>query len=312
MEVLKHITINRIEANKPTIIFVTGDSGEGKSYTALKLAQAILRAKGLDLKDYIDDLVIYTPLEYTEKLNKILFDKNYKDVKVLILDEARDIIKAKKWQSYINQAISDINAQSRGVKPIVTIIVSQFIGDIDKDVRRTITYYGAAHRPMKMATRFKLFRVWKDDWDIEAPKLRKRPLKGVIRRSDGRTVKLKNTFKVLIPEHEVKMRYERSQREAKTKVIKQRMELLLKELQKEFKDEFSKVDSMVDWYVQHPDNLKLIIETKRRKVRLRKEVQQMHDLTSTEAKEFEKRLKEKLVERGLLGMETKSETQTNT
>jgi len=297
-KILANIFLNRLRAKKPTVCVLVGDSGEGKSYTGLKIAEIVCEEQGIEFLPYLDNIVISTPLEYATKINNLLFNKELKKINIVMLDEAREIIKAKLWYDFITQAIADINAMSRGVKPLIVLIITQYLGDITKDVRRTMTYYGVCNRPLFKSTQFRLYRVWKDDTDIENPKLRKRRLCGYVVKGTFR-YKIKPTFTVHLPDKEIVKRYEELQFNAKAKIIRRKLELMLSKLQAEMKGLFDKVEAMVNWYVEHPESLNLILERKRGKVRIKKEVQKMHDLSTTELKEFEKLLLEKLAERGL-------------
>jgi len=295
--ILQRIVLNRLKNNKPTVILLVADSGEGKSYTALSWIDAILEAQGVDFAKHVNDVVVYTPLEYVKKVDRILHDKELKKVNVLLIDEARQLVKASTWHTFINQAIADVNAMSRGVKPIVFFIVTQFIKDVDPATRRTLTFYGKCSRPRRKVTLW-LYKIWKDDRDIERPELKKRRIYGVVRRGRHKRV-VKPVFTFSLPRPEIVEQYEKMQKEAKSKLIRRKLELMLKTLEKDFKGLYDKVDAMVNWYVERPDSLQTITVRSRGKIRINKDVQAMHDLTKTEAAEFEKRLMEKLKARGL-------------
>lgn len=297
-EIIKSITINRLKAKKPSIIFITGDSGEGKSYTGIEVLEIVNEATGVDTLKYLNDQIIYTPLEYTRKLDKILFDKKLKKVKVILIDEARELVKAKLWHSFINQAIADCNAMSRRIKPLVLIIVSQFVSDIDSDVRRTIMFYGKCARPLKGRTNFTLHRIWKDDRDIERPRLRKRGLKGYIIK-DGVYSVFKPKFTIKLPPKEVINKYEEQNFEAKSKIIRKKLENLMKMLDKEIGHEFDKVKELVDFYIKKPEMLKMIIERKHNKIKVKSKFRAMHDLTPIEVSEFQKLLIQELAKKGM-------------
>lgn len=298
-EIIRHLTVNRLRAKKPTVIFLGGDSGEGKSYTALKIADIVNEYYDVDTAEVLDNFVVYTPLEYTKKLDYLLFNKEAKNIRVLMIDEAREMIKAHLWYSFINQAIADANAMSRRIKPLVVIVVSQFIKDIDPSVRRTLTFYGKCVRPLSGSTIFTLYRIWKDDMDIEHPKMRIRKIRGYIIKNGRYFQFTPDRFRVKLPRKEIIERYEKMNFESKAKIIRQKLELLMKNLEKELGHQFDKVDQLVTYYVEHPELMHLIVERKRNKIKVKKEFKQMHDLTGMEVKEFEKRLLEKLAEKGL-------------
>jgi ABC-type oligopeptide transport system ATPase subunit len=304
--IIESITINRLKAKKPSIIFITGDSGEGKSYTGINILDIVNKATGVNTINNINDQVIYTPLEYTTKLDSVLFDKNKKKIKVIMIDEARELVKARLWHSFINRAIADCNAMSRRIKPLVLIIVSQFISDIDSDVRKTIMFYGKCARPMKGKTYFTLHRIWKDDRDIEKPKLRKRSLNGYIIKNGVYSI-FRPKFRIKMPVKDIVDKYETQNFQAKSKIIRKKLENLMKLLDKEIGHEFDKVKTLVDFYIQKPEMLKMIIERKHNKIKMKKRFKEMHDLTPIEVSEFHTLLLQKLAEKGLA--ETKEEVE---
>ena len=302
-EIIKHLTVNRLKAKKPTIFGITGDSGEGKSYTTLALADIVNQEFGVDTAEVLEDFVVYTPLEYTRKVDRLLFDKDLRKVHTIMIDEGRELIKSKLWFDFIRQAISDVNAMHRRIKPLVVFVVSQDVVDILKDVRRTLTFYGKCVRPLYKNTRFTLYRLWKDERDLENPKLRKRKVTGFIIKN-GRKIKFTPSHSTIkLPRKEIIEKYEELSFEKKAKIIRQKIETLLKQVEKEIGQQFDKVEQLVNYYTEHPELLNIILERKRNRIKVRKEFKQMHDLTATEVKEFEKRLLEKLAEKGFAKME---------
>lgn len=301
-KIIENITCNRLKAKKPSILFLTGDSGEGKSYTGLKIVDIVNKHYGVDTAKYLNNIVVYTPLEYTRKLDAILHDKEYKDIRVILIDEAREVIRAQLWHSFINQAIADCNAMSRRIKPLVMIIVSQFIKDIDSSVRRTLIYYGKCARPLTGSTRFDVYRIWKDDSDIERPRLRKRKLRGYVV-NNGAYSTLIPSFEVRVPPKSIIKTYETQNFESKSKILRKKLEDLMKVLDKELGHEFDKVNTLVDQYIKRPDMLRMIVQRKRNKISLKKEFRDMHDLTNIEVHEFEKILLQRLAEEGIAKVE---------
>lgn len=296
--ILRNITLNRVKNNKPTVILVTGDSGEAKSYIVLAMLEELFKQQGLNLADYLEAIEIFTPYEYGIKFKKLLYDKALKDIHFVVLDEAREVVDAKKWYDFVNQAIAHINATCRTIKPMVIIVVTQFVKDIDSSVRRTLTFYGKCQRPLKRSPFLYLYRVWKDDLDLENPKLRKRRLVGYIVKGNRR-IKIKPYFRFRMPSREIVQIYEKLNYEAKTKIVNRKMDILLQRLQADIKGMDKQIDAMALFYAENPETLDLIVERKRGKVTVKKEVQKMHGLTPSEAKAFEKALLNKLAEKGV-------------
>lgn len=286
------LTLGRAKSNKPTVLLLAADSGEGKSYTALQLTTILLEQRGLKLEDYLNDVFVFLPKEYPEKIDALLHSKRLKKINVLVIDEAREVVKANLWHTFINQAISDVNAMSRGIKPIILIVNTQFIKDIDKKIRNTLTYYGVCHRPKDHPVQMVLHRIWKDDRDIENPRLKKRLIFGSYKTLDGENHVLFPRFIFKKPKPNICELYEKMQFDAKSKLIRRKLDSMLKLMEAEFKDKFEKVDAMVEFYSENVDALKLIADYKRKKIVLKKQFLEMHDLTREEKNYFQEKLNE--------------------
>jgi hypothetical protein len=297
-DILEQLTLRRIKGKKPTIILLTGGSGEAKSYTGLSIADELLRRQGVDFLSYLKDIEIFTPFEYGTKIKAMLYEERLKKVNVLILDEAREVVDSKKWFDFINQAVAHINAVFRRIKPLVIIIITHSIMDIDSSIRRSITYYGTCTRPIDKPSSMKLFKVWIDDYDLEKPKLRKRRIVGYIVKN-GRYIRVKPTFRFHIPRKEIVDLYEDLNYESKGKIINRKIEMLLKSLDSEMKTANDKLEAMAVFYVEHPEMQKFVVEQRKGKLRVNKNFRKMHDLTEAESKEFEKILLNKFAEKGI-------------
>jgi len=167
-KIVEHLTYRKLQAKKPVVWFIGGSSGEGKSYTAIKIMDIVNNLFGIDTVEYLNEQLIYVPIEYATKMNNILFSKDMKKVRAIMIDEGRELLPAKLWYNFVNQAIADINAMSRGVKSLLLIIISQYFKDIDTSVRRTITYYSKCYRPLSGSkVSFTPYTIWEDDRDID-------------------------------------------------------------------------------------------------------------------------------------------------
>lgn len=302
-KILYSIIVKPLKAKKPRVIFISGNSGEGKSYGALKLQEALCETMGLSLIDYVNDINVYKPQEYSIKLDRLLFNKNLKKVNIFCIHEARELVKAKLWYSFLNQVVSDVNAMSRSVKRICTIIISQFIRDISTDVRYTIDYYIKASRPIHRRTRFYIYAMWKDDRDLEKPKLKKRKLTGYKVYPNGKYRRFSPQYiELSLPSKEIIESFEKNDTEAKASIIRKKLEKLTKEMENDLAESTDKIQSMVDFYSENQESLSNIGRMRNRKFTISQKFKDMHDLTHTEAKEFEKRLSNKLKD---IGMEEK-------
>lgn len=302
--ILYSIFIKRIKNKKPVRIFIGGGSGEGKSFASLRLQELLMEIQGIDLKKYVNDINVYVPLEYPEKLDKLLNESRLKKINIVCIHEARDVIKAKLWYSFVNTAVSDINAMSRSVKRLITIIISQFIRDISSDMRYTLDFYVKASRPSGKKTRLYISVMWKDDRDLEKPKLRKRKLSGYIVNPDGKYKRFIPTYLVMNkPDKEIVAEFEKQDYESKKKILNKKINELMNEMRKETGIGSNKVESMVDYYSENTKNLSKIGRRNKNGWSLKPEFRKMHDLSKDEAKDFATKLNEKLKEKGIVGDE---------
>lgn len=301
-KIMEHVILYRLKYKKPAVIYVSGDSGEGKSYTALYLQSLLLSIQGLDIREQLENVNVFYPIEYPKKLDNLLHSKELKKVNIICLHEAREIVKARLWHSFLNQSISDINAMSRSVKRLVTIVISQFIRDIDTSVRYTLNFYCKVRRPMSQSgkARLQIYVLWKDDRDLEKPKLRKRRLSGYIQYPSGiRRRFTPKFFEVSRVDKDIAARFEELDKKSKSDIIKRKVSALIQEMEKDIDTKDTKVNVMIDWYMDHIDNLKYIGVMKYRKFKVNEDIDKMHGLTKYERDLFQKKLNERLKEKGI-------------
>ena len=305
--ICKQLFVNRILAHKPVVILCTGDSGEGKSYTGIKILEIVNNYFGVNTLDHLEDCIVYTPLEYSRKISAMLHDPKLKDCHCMLLDEARELVSSHLWYSFVNQAIADVNALHRTVKPLVFVVVVQFIKDIDPATRRTIQYYLNCIRPLngKHVTVF-ISRLWKDERDLDNPRIKRRGLRGYFytgRLTNEETGDLEKGRKmtkfyptylqVTLPQKEVYKVYEKINYERKSEILKRKLDTLLVNIEKEMGVKSTKVESVVNYFMEHPELLDLI-ETRRRGTKgtvvMKPEFKNMFDLSPTDVKDFQKSL----------------------
>jgi hypothetical protein len=309
--IIQSLFYGRLKQKKPATIFLGGDSGEGKSYAVLKVQEALLKADGLVLSDWVDKINVYTPLEYPTKLREILWNKDLKPIHVIAVHEAREIVKAKLWQSFITQAISDVNAMSRSVKRLVTIIVSQFIRDITNDMRYTLNFYIIADRPRGEHTRLYVHVLYKDDRDLEKPKLRKRKIFGYIRKGSKLIPYSPRYIIVGLPDKSVRDAFDKADRDAKEDIIKRKLERVIKEIELDMGVGESKILEMVKHYAEHPENLYLIGKQTRGKFKVNESFKSMHNITPNEVKQFQELLSKAIVNHNLTKFKDELEVDSN-
>jgi len=297
--ILYSLFIRKLKGKKPVVTFISGDSGEGKSWAALRLMYILLKLQNIDMVKVNNIVNVHTPLQYPEKLQILLNPKKFlkhqpelipliKDTNVLCVHEARNLIKSKKWQDFTAQAVADVNAMSRSIKRIAFIIVSQFIRDITTDVRYTLNYYCKCSRPIGGKTKMYMGILWKDDRDLETPKLKRRKVQGYLVSPSGNYKKfIPDYFEMEKPPKEITDEFEKDDFDAKGKIIHQLMEKMISKMQTEFNVGSRKIEAMVEWYSKNDDMLrKIATTTSRGKWKVKPTVSQMHDLTPTEFKDF--------------------------
>lgn len=303
--IIYSIIVRRIKGKKPAVLFLSGGSGEGKSLSALTLQIMILDLLSIPLEDYIKqyiyDINVNTPLEYPQKLKALLYDKRLKKIPLICMHEAREVVKAKNWFSFLNQAIADVNAMSRSIKRLCFIVISQFIRDISADIRYTLNFYVKVSRPIGKRARLHFEIMYKDDRDPDKPKIRKRKLRGYIVDKEGNyRIFTPDYIEIPKPPKEVIQIFEKMDYEAKTKIIHEKTERLIKEMAQEIEIPTKKIDSMVNHYIEHPDLLNSVGKRYRGKWKIKPQIKLMHDLTDSEVSDFQKKLNAKMQERGMI------------
>ena len=300
-KILYSIVVKRMKENKPVVIFLGGDSGEGKSWGSLRLQELLMEIQGQKLSDYVEHMNVFTPLEYPKKIDPLLFDKKLKKANIICLHEAREVIKAKLWQSFLTQAISDINAMSRSIKRLTVIIISQFIRDITSDMRYTLNFYMTVSRPRGKKPRLRIQVMWKDDRDLESPKLRKRRLAGYLVYPNKKYKRfIPQYFELNRPSKEITDRFEKLDIESKSSIIKSKINKLLQELEAEVGGESNKVKAIVDWYMKDLNNLRLIGKRSRGKFKVHESFTNIHSLSQYEINQFQDMMTENLKKKGII------------
>lgn len=293
------IFISRLKAKKPFVFFLGGDSGEGKSLSAIGLLITLMKIQNINVDKVFETCNICSPLEYIEKTDKLMFDKDYKKANIVIVHEARDLVKARNWYSFLNQTIADINAMSRAVKRMGTILISQFIRDIDKSIRYTINFYGVVKRPKGKPARLYLSIMWKDDRDIDNPKLRKRRIMGYLKYPSGKYVRFMPEYiEFRLPEKKYIDWFEKMDKEAKAQSIRSKMDQLIKSIKAEMGQDGRNIEQLADYYTQNLDRLQEIGKRYKKGWKVTPKFRDMLDLTKDESKILEKRINEKLKDMG--------------
>ena len=128
---------DRIAIKKDGVVLITSPTGLGKSTLAGKLCfnyfseMDNLKIPGEMM--YTDDNFIVDPEEYAKRM---ITDKG----NVLFLDEARDSILSKNWNSQINKTIVSRKNKNRK-RGIISLILLPYEGEVDKSFLKHITMW---------------------------------------------------------------------------------------------------------------------------------------------------------------------------
>lgn len=291
----EYALLEPVACGKNRFILVTGPSREGKSATVATIIEELMKRKGLEFKDYVHDIFIYTPFEYKPKMEAHLNDPRLKDVPFAVLDDARFTVSSKNWHSIINRSIADISSISGRQKPLVFFICTQFLSDIDKDMRRFLNYWFSCYRPLHKPAELKPFAFWSDERDPENVKLRKRPFKGIVVEKGKYIMHIPKNFIFHMPSKEAWKIYDAASFDAKSKLLQIRFDKLMTKLEKEAGLN-NRVDRMVEFYAQpqYYEHIMSYFTYKYRKLRLKPESFDILKLTKVEGKEFTEKLSDKL------------------
>lgn len=298
-KILYSTIVKKIKSNKPCVVFVSGGSGSGKSETTLFAEKELAGFFGWDIYKHVNDINIYTPLEYSEKMKKLLYDKDYKKVNIAAIHEARVLVNAKNWQSFTTRSVAHVNTMSRSIKRIVFFIISQYIRDISTDIRYTINHYWDIKREDGKPVKLNWYVMYSDDRDVEQPKLRKRKLRGYLIHPDGRYQLFKPDH-FLIPRTDkvLSKAMEEADREAKKGIIEAQLEELFKEMSIKQDDKTEKLTKIVEWYTKSPDRLIQLGKLNRRKKwKIDKGAAMRHDLNKSEVDALEKMISKNISSR---------------
>jgi len=291
ISILDYAFIERIRRHKQTVLVLTGDPGEAKSSISQALTEKLLAYKGIDYAPFVNDVTVYTPLEFPEKENKLLYDKRLKDISIMIIDEARLVVKAKNWHEFLNQAIADVFALQRRVKQLFLIIVTQDLDDVDKDVRRLITFWGECYRPLHGPAELHLSKFYKDTSKPAKIELKKRALRGMVVYPDGRQkLDFPSQFIFKMPSKQVWETYDKENYKAKGAIIKKRLAALVEKLTKQYGQEQKSRSSVLLKHFMKPEKYQELMFhfkiTQKGKYKLKDGAAEVLGLTKEDIPEF--------------------------
>lgn len=225
--------IEPILKDRIIIVFIEGKTGEGKSMTCLSLAERLenlfSRIINTNTTYNVINQVIYTPTEYSKKIDSWTKNKYI----TLVIDELRQLVSARRWYTLLSQSIAEANATLRAIKVKncgyggILIYNSQDLGDIVKDVRKTIHYDIILER--KEQVQMHIYSFWNDRSNVEKPILRLKRLELPF----GDYIFRISTSIITMPSTEVKREFIKYSIEAKSKILKRKREIILREIKRE-------------------------------------------------------------------------------
>ena len=135
-----------VKANKPCHIFVTGKSGEGKSWFSLRIAEILCSELGIKIKpDHLLSMHGIYHFEDFEKVCKHVFMAKC-EIPIIMMFEGSVLSHARQFMTKQNIVIGRIMSLSRTVKPVIFIINSQHWRDLDVWLRRRVDFYITVNR----------------------------------------------------------------------------------------------------------------------------------------------------------------------
>jgi DNA-binding CsgD family transcriptional regulator len=123
----------RIQRNQNVLIAITGQTGSGKSYSAIKICELMSKQLGTT---FTVDNICFEPTEFMQLINSDKLSKG----SCLILDETGVAINSRKWQSKTNILIGYVTQTFRHKNYIVIFNVPDF-SFIDSALRKMFHIY---------------------------------------------------------------------------------------------------------------------------------------------------------------------------
>lgn len=289
--ILIHIFYYKLKQNKPCNIFISGGSGSGKTLASIRIQQLICKAEGINALDFLDVMNIFTTTEYSEKMKKLLYDSNYKKVKVVAIQEGRILVNSKEWNQWINLTVAQVTALQRALKRMVFIVVSQNLRDITTDMRFQMHYFCEVKRSNNRESHLSIRKITEDVHDLMKPKIQATKIHGLLVYPNGsqRWLTIPH-FRLKKPAREYCERIEHLDHEAKAQIINNQLDKLLKQMNRGLVDETAKVQKIIDFYKSQPELINTVIRRYRNKYVGLPDLKKVHDFTKSEEELFLRRV----------------------
>ena len=211
---------------KRNIFFlIVGETGSGKSYTALTLADAIEKR----YKNYLNvsKQIVYFPEQFKDVFEYV---KEFKK-KTIIFDEAHVSISSRRWFDYTNMAINTILSTFRQLHQCAVFFVAPLKSFIDKQVRGLVDYYIIVRKKLideQIVVYAQIYSVEKNYYDFTSDTTY---IKKVVFKWKNRVWTAGN-LKVPLPPEEIKNEYEKISSEFKAKIFLEKADKLANKLKR--------------------------------------------------------------------------------
>lgn len=290
-DIFDQLINNPLDNDMPIVVLGTGKSGRGKSRGVQQIIDELFKNKGIDYAPFVKKITVMTPLEYAEKLKAILNEKELKKIDKIILDEARTIVGTSNWNTFINQAISHVNATSRAIKPIALFVITQNLKDIDPATRRIVDLWLKFDRGNGTKPTITPYVLYFDDKNPENPVLRRRRLKGTVIDENGLATTVFPVFHLNRVREEVDAPYRELMLSAKQDYLDNLIDRLISKIKKEVGETQTKqVEALEKHFLENPEQLREWAEFKKGKWKLKKSSREGLNINAKEAVLLEEKL----------------------
>ena len=285
-EVIRRTVNYRFRLKKNTFLGLVGESGDGKSLSAVDFSTLI---DPNNFEKNIEKQIVYNPMDFPRRIKELI----HSHARVLILDEMHVTVPAKLWYEFSNIAMCQVAATFRGLKRLCLFIVTPNVKWIDSSFREMLNIYSICSRnSVNELTRVKPYQIYVNLYDIENPRIYIKKLWFYWHHSIHylKEIRVKNI------DDELVKKYENASTKFKGELLDKLMDKIIKKIEKKLaigKD----YDQMAEEFVNAKDVQKFIMM--RGKISLPK-ITKFYGLDYKEAKDFRDILMEKLKEKGII------------
>jgi ABC-type dipeptide/oligopeptide/nickel transport system ATPase component len=286
-ELLRHIFENRFRQKKSTFLGIFGFSGEGKSYSALKIAELVQ-------PDFcVKEQVIYDPTKFLEAIE----NAKSKSYKVLILDECHAVAPARLWYSFSNIAVSLVASTFRQIHPLLLILVAPNVSWIEKSLREMLNFYAVCYRRWDKVY-MKMYEIDFNFYNLadQFPYLKK-----IVFAHNNKVYKL-NVLELSLPSEHLIKEYEEHAVAFKQQLLQRQLSEVSKKIEKSMEVSTKGLDDVINTLIENKDMLFSLMKKKKSgEMKLkRQEIKKLFRLADSEIEILEQKLLEKIKQLGWL------------